>query len=314
MQHPALKYSNQLAPFPLRTWWLCDLQQRVLCLSYTLYQFPHCSCRWVCGWTLLVPLPCFSEMFELWVTAVVSKPTALRAAQNSSLLQLYSAPQWLPCCVGLCVLIFLVSAYRYWSKPCSLMLCFSARHCCCSICLACHLSLVMPFTSVTLILQLFLSISSHSIKSFWGVLGQVIIYTTRSFHMESLCFNTEPRHLLFSTLGQGSYSQWADTSDKAERWRGPVAFFRPSVKCRCLFVSAVAAIDLTETSLSGSCYGGHVRIFNQHFPLVSKCRWGIEWEGFPLGCTWLPSENLLYPPSSLLSTSLSLLTVNTPSC
>lgn len=89
-----------------------------------------------------------------------------RAAQISRLLQLFSAPQALPCCVGLCFLIFSVSAYSYRSKPCTLMLCFSARRCYCSIYRPSHLSLVIPSTSMTLHLQLFFSISSFSFNLF----------------------------------------------------------------------------------------------------------------------------------------------------
>lgn len=130
----------------------------------------------------------------------------------------------------------------------------------------------------------------------------------QKFPCGELYFNTEQHHLLCSTLGQGSHSQWADTSDKAERWSGPVAFFSPFLRCRCLFASTIAVIDLIEphrlTRQGAVVVEKHVRIFNRRVPLVSKYGWGIEWEGFPLGRTWQPGENLLHPPCSLLSTSL----------
>lgn len=157
----------------------CDLRQHAVC-PLTLYQFPCSSCGSLCGWTLH---PCFSEMFGLWSV----QPTLYwELPRTAVLLQLYSAPQWPPCCVGLCFLIFSVSAYGYRSKPRLLMLCFVlARHCYCSVYLASHLSLVVPFTLMTLHPQLFLS---HS-QSFQGVLGQVIIWPSRSSRVES-CIST----------------------------------------------------------------------------------------------------------------------------
>lgn len=172
-----LKYSNQSAPshFILGG---CDLRQHAVC-----------------------PLPCTSSpAAAVDVSAAgpsfhVSQKclgcgqlayTLLRAAQNSRLLQLYSAPQWPPCCVGLCFLIFSVSAYSYRSKPCLLMLCFFlAHHCYCSVYLSSHMSLFVPFTLMTLHPQLFLSLS----QSFQGVLGQVVICPSRSSRVES-CIST----------------------------------------------------------------------------------------------------------------------------
>lgn len=63
-QHPALKYLKQHSSHFILGG--CDLLQNGLCLPFKLYQFPYCSCGWVCGWTLLVPHQCFSESFGLW--------------------------------------------------------------------------------------------------------------------------------------------------------------------------------------------------------------------------------------------------------
>lgn len=41
-------------------------------MSSILYQFPFCNCGWLCGWTLPVPPPRFSEMFRFSVAVVAS--------------------------------------------------------------------------------------------------------------------------------------------------------------------------------------------------------------------------------------------------
>lgn len=46
-----------------------------------------------------------------------------------------------------------------------------------------------------------------------------------------LYFNTQQHHLLCSLLGQGLHSQWADTSDRTDRWSGPAGSFRCLLKC-----------------------------------------------------------------------------------
>lgn len=51
-------------PFPTSYSLGCVIYCTMGCLSFPLSQFPYCSCGWVCGWTIQVPHPCFSETFR----------------------------------------------------------------------------------------------------------------------------------------------------------------------------------------------------------------------------------------------------------
>ncbi len=108
-----LKRSDQSALFPLHAYWLWCMAAWALFVHYPAPAPP--LQLWKALRLDLVPLQCFLEM--LW-------SVILRAAQNSRLLQLLSAPQWLSGCVKLCFLIFSVFAYSHRSKPCSHVLCF----------------------------------------------------------------------------------------------------------------------------------------------------------------------------------------------
>lgn len=122
----------------------------------------------------------------------------------------------------------------------------------------------------------------------------------QKFQCGELYFNTKQHHLLCSTSGQGSHSQWVDTCDKAEKWSGAGYILQTfSEVPTCVYVSCGHhRPHWTSLLWCRNRSGFWIAVFL----LVSGC--GFEWERFPLGWRWQPSEKLLYPPSSLLSTSL----------
>lgn len=100
-QHPVLKYLNQQA---LYTWNCTSSPTAAVGVSAAEPSLFLFSVSQKC-------LDCGNLAFR-----------TLRVDQSSRLLQLYSTPQLLPCCVGLCFLIFSVSAKIYRCTPCTLML------------------------------------------------------------------------------------------------------------------------------------------------------------------------------------------------
>lgn len=217
-QHPALKYSNQLAPIPLHIWWLCDLQRHGLCLSYTLYQFPYCSCLWM-GLRLdppPSPSPCFSEMFGRLSYGCGQLACSTESCpEQQALTVVLSTTMTAPLCRAMLshfLSLRLPAVDPNRARSCCV---FQPAHCYCRIYLASHLSAAVPFTSLTLLLQLFPSASSRSFNLsevlFWG--RAVVIGTARSFREES-CISTPSAAICEA---KGSHSQLADASDEVER-------------------------------------------------------------------------------------------------
>lgn len=91
---------------------------QIYCTTGSVCPFPHtpspsAAASWSCGGTLLVSLPCFSEMFRLWVIAVVS-----------GFSQWHTAEQCSPCCVGLCFFSFSQSPLTTIDPSCAQAACF----------------------------------------------------------------------------------------------------------------------------------------------------------------------------------------------
>lgn len=129
----------------------------------------------------------------------------------------------LPCCAVLYFHIFSVSAYSHWSKPCSVLLIFfqlvTVIVTLISICLS-DRALCLSDPPLT---ARFLCLSSL-FNSFWGVFRQVVIYTTRSFRVESciLTPSSTPSALLHIRPGVAfsvGRHKWQDWKMK---WAGSI--------------------------------------------------------------------------------------------
>lgn len=168
----------------------------------------------------------------------------LTASQNSRFLQWFSAPHSPACCVEPCFLIFPVSASSYRSKLCTLMLCFQ-----CGTVIGAFIfhfvSLVVPFTKRPAFyshfypLCLTLSIISRCFS------GHVSVCKNQKLHHVGLYFNVEQHHLLRYTLGPGVAFPVQVTRKKYDLMKEE-AFLKPSLKCRRVFTSAAAIVNITE--------------------------------------------------------------------
>lgn len=156
---------------------------------------------------------------QLWSLSLLS------AAQNSGLSQWYTAPQCLPCCAGLCILLLFFSL--------SLILFHLA-----------HVS--FPFFFSWLVLHLkgppFTAFSGHPLslfQSLWGILLKVLNRRLRVTSISTPSAFAPHRDSGCVLSGLSCY--------KTERWSGPVAFSRPFLEFLFQFVSALSLTDLTKS-------------------------------------------------------------------